>query len=141
MTIGYIRRFYQVPAKVGGRIVYDGTHKDPRQPRAGTIISARGQYLTVRFDDRVKKSHTALLHPTSDIEYRDPADESKILWPEHHSYERAYISADYSQVAVICYPCRTETSHTSWADAETACRAHNDEKHPADEPAEKAVPL
>lgn len=60
MSIGYIRTHYRVPAKIGGRITFDGV--------AGTIVSARGQYLRVRMDN--DPSRTIInLHPTWRVVY------------------------------------------------------------------------
>ncbi len=61
MSLDYIRRFYGVPAKRGGRIRFQG--------RGATIIGANSQYLRVRLDDGTR----ALLHPTWEVEYPPPA--------------------------------------------------------------------
>lgn len=55
----YVRRYYRVPAKRGGRIRWDG--------RPGTIVGFVGQYLRVRLDARPK--YVITLHPTYLIEY------------------------------------------------------------------------
>ena len=42
MSMAYIREFYKVPAKRGGRVLINGW--------AGTITGSDGQYIKVRFD-------------------------------------------------------------------------------------------
>lgn len=61
MSIEYIRNHYRAPAKVGGRITFDSA--------AGTIVSARGQYLRVRIDN--DPSRTINIHPTWRVVYLD----------------------------------------------------------------------
>lgn len=56
------RRWYGVPAKRGGRVVYTGNGKR----ELGTIRSARDCRLRVKLDDY---RHPVLLHPTWEIEY------------------------------------------------------------------------
>ncbi len=63
--IGYIRRRYLVPAKVGGRVRYTG---DPGGPIEGTITSAPDAYLRVR-PDGVLGRRRLILHPTWCVEY------------------------------------------------------------------------
>lgn len=58
----YIRDYYQVPAYRGARIRYTGG----KTPVEGTITSASGPYIRVRFDDR---KLTVRLHPTWEVEY------------------------------------------------------------------------
>ena len=60
----YIRRVYGVPAMPGGRITMSGRH--------GTILEPKGDphYLRVRFDG---ERRFALVHPTWDVEYLQPA--------------------------------------------------------------------
>lgn len=66
MSMAYIRKYYGVPAKRGGRVEYTGD----RQPIRGTITSATNGRINVRFDgDR----HTSHLHPTWEIRYLDAA--------------------------------------------------------------------
>lgn len=68
MSMEHVRRAYGVPAKRGGRIVYDG---DGGVPRVGTIMSASGAYLRVHFEgEPPKQRHT--LHPTWHVEYLTP---------------------------------------------------------------------
>jgi len=58
MSMAYIREYYKVPAKRGGRVLINGW--------AGTIIGAAGQYIKVRYDgSRVVR----LFHPTWRVTY------------------------------------------------------------------------
>jgi len=58
MSLAYIRAAYGVPAKRGGRVKYGDQY--------GTITSARGPYLRVRFEG---ETYPRLLHPTWHVEY------------------------------------------------------------------------
>jgi hypothetical protein len=58
MSMIYIRKAYGVPAKRGGRVRYRG--------REGTITSACGPHLRVRFDG---DKRTSILHPTWSVDY------------------------------------------------------------------------
>lgn len=58
MSFDYIRRYYNVPAKRGGRVAWD-TSKGTRE---GTITSATN-YVYVRFDDC---KFPVPLHPRED---------------------------------------------------------------------------
>ena len=62
----YIRDFYGVPAKRGGRIyfAYDGSY--------GTIVAAKNARLRVRFDG---ESRIDSIHPTWAVEYLREARE------------------------------------------------------------------
>lgn len=67
--IEYVRRYYGVPAKRGGRVVYTGLDGNPYP---GTITSADGQYLRVRLDgDPIRYT----VHP-DDLAYLTPETES-----------------------------------------------------------------
>lgn len=68
MSLDYIRSYYCVPAIEGGRIRF--TWDRWTTARDATIVAARGQYLSVRFDD----GETGILHPTWEVEYL-PAEE------------------------------------------------------------------
>ena len=57
MSMDYIRRAYGVPAKRGGRVSYTAAEKAVQ----GTIVSARGHYLRVRWDE---SGMTHSMHPT-----------------------------------------------------------------------------
>jgi hypothetical protein len=70
MSLEYIRRIYGIPARRGQRIRY-------RSDRIGTIVSGRGQYLRVRFDDDPKQVST--LHPTWEIEFLSDEFDVKTL--------------------------------------------------------------
>lgn len=66
MSLQYIRDTYQVPAKRGGQIIYDGLKC--------TILGARGHQLRVRLP---KQKRTALLHPTWRVTYLDEQPNAK----------------------------------------------------------------
>lgn len=67
MSLEYIRRTYNVPAKRGGRIRYTDTQGVVFNC---TITSARGGHLRVLVDDRVPGYRGRLnLHPTWNVEY------------------------------------------------------------------------
>lgn len=59
MSLKYIRNYYQVPAKRGQRIKFQG--------REGMIATSRGPHLRVRFNDDLGHLHT--IHPTWEVEY------------------------------------------------------------------------
>ncbi len=61
----YIRKYYGVPAKRGGRIKFTGWSGE--RAKHGTIIGSKDARLRVRFDDEPKR--IALLHPTWEVEY------------------------------------------------------------------------
>jgi hypothetical protein len=62
--IAWIREYYRVPAKVGGRVEYTGESK----PQLGTICGASGSHLSIRLDG-VK--HSMPFHPTWKLRYLD----------------------------------------------------------------------
>lgn len=64
MSMEYIRRAYNVPAKRGGRV---RLHLGNRSSLMGRITSSRGPYLCVQFDGFSKAP--LILHPTWCIEY------------------------------------------------------------------------
>lgn len=64
MSVDYIRRYYDVPAKLGGRVRYTGG----RHPMDGTIAGAEGAHLMIRLDGQ---QHAMPYHPTWKIEYLD----------------------------------------------------------------------
>jgi hypothetical protein len=57
--MSYIRKAYNVPARRGGRISFDGRC-------TGVIVAARCGRLFVRFDGQKR---TTVLHPTWHVEY------------------------------------------------------------------------
>ncbi len=61
--VDYIRRYYGVNAKRGGRVRYTGGQKGER---FGTIKSARGGYLRIVLDG---DKHAGNFHPTWKLEY------------------------------------------------------------------------
>lgn len=56
--MNYIRNHYNVPAKRGGRVRYNG--------KPGVITGTRGQYLRIRLDGEKRAGN---YHPTWRIEY------------------------------------------------------------------------
>jgi hypothetical protein len=66
----HIRDRYGVPAYRGRRIRFQGAAE-------GVIVSARNDYLRVRF----KEGTIAKLHPTWEVEYLPPASESPTAVP------------------------------------------------------------
>lgn len=67
MSMDYIRSYYRVPAKRGGRIEYTGSNSKGRR---GVITGSRGARLLIRFDD---DGRTYVFHPTWEIKYlQDP---------------------------------------------------------------------
>lgn len=62
MSFDYVRKYYGVPAKRGGRVEYTGDGK----AEFGTIVSANGAHLNIRLDG-VK--HTMPFHPTWRLRY------------------------------------------------------------------------
>lgn len=66
MSMEYIRRTYNVPAKRGARVQYDGVTVG-HPPLLGTITSATNSgHLRVRFDG---EHRTLKLHPTWALVY------------------------------------------------------------------------
>lgn len=71
MSMKYIRDNYRVPAKRGARIEYtDSTALFIMgflyQPKRGTIVRSRGQYIRVRFDG---ETMIRTLHPKCNVRY------------------------------------------------------------------------
>lgn len=64
--MAWVRKYYNVPAKRGGRVKYTGG----REPQIGTIKSARGGKLRIQLD---AWSFPAWFHPTWELEYLEPA--------------------------------------------------------------------
>lgn len=63
MSMDYIRRIYNVPARRGVRLRFCDSIGGPRE---GRIVGSRGQYLRVRLDG---ETSTRTMHPTWRIEY------------------------------------------------------------------------
>ena len=59
----YIRDYYNVPVKRGGRVAFT---RESGDVVLGRITSARGQYIMVRLDNKKKPLP---FHPTYNIEY------------------------------------------------------------------------
>ena len=67
MSMDYIRRTYNVPAKRGGRVIYTDANG---KAWPGVITAARSGRLLVRLDDNLPRSRArAKLHPTWQVEY------------------------------------------------------------------------
>ncbi|WP_109527219.1 MULTISPECIES: hypothetical protein [Nocardia] len=66
MSMQYVRDYYKVPAKRGGRVRYTGD----KEPRLGTITAARGGGLRIRLDG---DKWAMPFHPTWELEYLDGA--------------------------------------------------------------------
>ena len=60
MSMDYIRNHYNVPAKIGIRVVAQG--------REGTIVGARNAYLRIKIDG---EKNVLSFHPTWEMEYGD----------------------------------------------------------------------
>ncbi len=67
MSMKYIRDYYKVPAKRGGRVKWFDSRVG--QFLFGTITSATN-YVRVRFDGECHKTYRANIHPT-DLVYLD----------------------------------------------------------------------
>jgi len=67
MSLEYIRKAYNVPAKRGGRVEYTGDGS----PKLGTISGARGAHVRIRLDG---EKRLGLYHPTWGLRYLDSAD-------------------------------------------------------------------
>lgn len=63
MSMKYIRKTYNVPAKRGARVRYTGDG----DPRDGTIASSDGSYIRIRWDGEVLIDGP--YHPTWKMEY------------------------------------------------------------------------
>lgn len=66
MSIDYIRSYYGVPARKGGRVRYTGDRGPNATPREGTITGASGAHLTIRMDG---DSFAQPYHPTWELQY------------------------------------------------------------------------
>ncbi|MFD4457675.1 hypothetical protein [Nocardia sp. NPDC058480] len=62
MSMKYVRDYYAVPAKRGGRVRYTGD----KEPQLGTITSARQGGLLIRLDG---DKRSLPFHPTWELEY------------------------------------------------------------------------
>ncbi|GGA99908.1 hypothetical protein GCM10011491_30220 [Brucella endophytica] len=67
MSMEWVRKYYGVPAKRGGRIEYTGG----KTPKYGTILSA-SNYLNIQLDGN---KHPSRFHPTWEIRYLDAEGE------------------------------------------------------------------
>ena len=66
MSMAYIRKAYDVPAKRGMRIEYSGNLKRTGKPRTGTITGSFDARLLIRMDG---ESKAGIYHPTWRIKY------------------------------------------------------------------------
>lgn len=64
MSMEWVRKRYNVPAKRGGRVKYTGCGKD----EFGTITGTSGGHLLIRLDGLKTSLH---FHPTWELEYLD----------------------------------------------------------------------
>ena len=62
MSMDYIRRTYNVPAALGGRVEYTGRE----EPMLGTIKGASGTHLSILLDG---EGRTKNFHPTWKLRY------------------------------------------------------------------------
>jgi hypothetical protein len=65
MSMEYIRKHYDVPAKRGGRVRFtpDGNRYLACE---GVIVGSRGAYLRIRMGE---EKRSGIYHPTYDLEY------------------------------------------------------------------------
>lgn len=76
MSIPYVRKYYGVPAKRGGRVRYMGeVAMGTGGPIEGRITSATA-HLHVRPDEPEKWSRLIILHPTWEVDYLNEAGET-----------------------------------------------------------------
>jgi hypothetical protein len=64
MSMEWVRNYYKVPAKRGGRVVYTGG----KTPEYGTIKSAKDGKLYIQLDG-MTYTHPLPFHPTWEIKY------------------------------------------------------------------------
>jgi hypothetical protein len=65
MSLAYIAQYYNVPARRGQRVEHTNSANVARQ---GVIVSAKDQYLRIRFDGD-KKRFPGVFHPTDNMRY------------------------------------------------------------------------
>jgi hypothetical protein len=88
--MGYIRSYYGVPAKRGGRVRLDG--------RSGTIVGTRNQWLRVRLDGDKRPVTT---HPIRRVEYEAEA-EAPPSPASAKSWQRGYNLVGLAEVEPVC---------------------------------------
>lgn len=71
-SFAYINDSYGLRLKRGMRVVYTGGKK----PRPGTVVSATGAHINVRFDDAPKRV-AGPFHPTWEMEYPSSPTETQ----------------------------------------------------------------
>lgn len=62
MSLDYIRQYYDVPARLLGRVRYTGG----KVPKLGTIEGSNGAHVLIRLDGQ---NHANPYHPTWELEY------------------------------------------------------------------------
>jgi hypothetical protein len=60
LSFEYVRRYYHVPAKRGGRVLFRG--------KPARITSGNGHYIRIRMDG---ERRSIIVHPTWEMEYLD----------------------------------------------------------------------
>lgn len=68
MSIEWIRNYYGVPAKRGGRVEYIPCEGSTDESRLGTITGTSGPHLRVRMDG---DKYSFQYHPTWQLRYLD----------------------------------------------------------------------
>lgn len=71
MSMAWVRKYYKVPAKRGGRVEYTETWRDPSRSKFGTIRSASGGKLNIQMDG---EKHPFSFHPTWGLRYLPSTD-------------------------------------------------------------------
>lgn len=66
MSLEWIRKYYGVPARRGGRVEYTGGGGN----ELGTIFGTSGPHLRIRLDG---KKHSTPFHPTWELRYLEAA--------------------------------------------------------------------
>lgn len=66
MSLGFIRAYYNVPARRGQRVRYTGEKGPSAKPREGAITAAHGAHLRIRMDG---EGFSNIYHPTWELEY------------------------------------------------------------------------
>ncbi|GHE82587.1 hypothetical protein GCM10019059_44960 [Camelimonas fluminis] len=66
MSMAWVRKYYGVPARRGGRVEYTGGWKDKAKSTLGTIRSASGGRLNIQLDG---EKHASPFHPTYELRY------------------------------------------------------------------------
>jgi hypothetical protein len=70
MSMAWVRKYYSVPAKRGGRVEYTAKWNDQTRSRFGTIRSASNGRLNIQLDG---EKHASQFHPTWELRYLTPS--------------------------------------------------------------------